>query len=67
LDLAGNDKAAPHTVLLTLTTTLTKEKKIMAEQTLSKRDQRNQETVPAKIEGVTTNSIVVGCLLAFVR
>jgi DNA polymerase-4 len=27
------------------------EKKIMAEQTLSKIDQRNQETVPAKIEG----------------
>jgi len=51
LDLARNDKAAPQTVLLILTTTLTKEKKIMAEQTLSKRDQRNQETVTAKIEG----------------
>ena len=37
----------------------------MAEQTLSNRDQRNQETVPAKIEGITANSIVVGCLLAF--
>jgi hypothetical protein len=67
LDLAGNDKATPQTVLLTLTTTLAKEKRIMAEQILSKRDQRNQETVPAKIEKITTNSFVVGCLLAFVR
>ena len=39
----------------------------MAEQTLSKRDQGNQDTVPAKIEGITTNSFVIGCLLAFVR
>jgi hypothetical protein len=29
--------------------------------------QNNQETVPCEIEGITPNSFIVGCLLAFVR